>query len=352
MNAILGFSQLLSDSDYPEDEKQSFVRYINQGSESLLHLIEDILDFSMIEANQLKIQINPFRLDELLEQLHSNFLMYPKNPDVEFRTEGISQVAGIMVDSDRHRLNQIISNLLSNALKFTKEGHVELGIRQSSRDLIIYVKDTGDGIRPEEAGSIYSEFVRLERHEKSAIRGVGLGLAITRRLTDLLNFELSLDSTPGEGAEFQVQIPLEKISQPKDQLTNEQAPKAAANYNWEAHRILIAEDNSSNVAFLQMALAPSKIQIDWANDGKEAVHLVEANNQSYDLILMDINMPEMNGYEALAEILQLERGIPVIAQTAHTMPEDRARLEQAQFTDQLFKPIKKQDLLEMIAKSL
>lgn len=352
MNAILGFSQLLSDSSYTDEEKASFVEHISQGSESLLHLIEDILDYSMIEANQLKVQNKPFRLDELLDQIYARFIMYPKKDEVEFRTHGFDDAQDVMVDSDPYRLTQIISNLLSNALKFTQKGHVEFGLRKSSIDYTIYVKDTAGGMSPTETDAIYSEFVRLERHEKDAIRGVGLGLAITHRLVRLLNFKLSLNTQLGTGSEFSIQIPIEKVTRTESKPASDKQHLPSKDYNWNTQRILIAEDDISNVAFLKKALEPTNIHIDWAKDGQEAVNFVKEPGDIYDLILMDINMPRMGGFEAFELIRDLKPNLPVIAQTAHSMQKDRKRLIQAGFEDQLYKPINKSDLLSTIAKFL
>ncbi|MGJ8650324.1 MAG: two-component regulator propeller domain-containing protein [Opitutaceae bacterium] len=352
MNAILGFSQLLSDSTYSDEEKASFVEHIGQGSESLLHIIEDILDYSMIEANQLKVQNKPFRLDDLLDQLYARFIMQPKRDEVEFRTHGLNEAQGVIIDSDPYRLTQIISNLLSNALKFTQAGYVEFGLRKSPNDYTIYVKDTAGGMDQTEKKAIYSEFVRLERHEKDAIRGVGLGLAISHRLACLLDFKLSLESELGSGSEFYVQIPINKVALPENKLSSNKQHTPSKDYNWEAQRILIAEDDNTNVAFLKKALEPSKINVDWAKNGEDAVNYVKEHGDAYDLILMDISMPIMGGYEALELIRKLRPNLKVVAQTAHSMQQDRERLEQAGFEDQLYKPIKKTDLLSTIAKFL
>lgn len=352
MNAILGFSQLLTDPSYTEEDQASLVEHISQGSESLLHLIEDILDYSMIEANQLKIQNKPFQLDELLEEIYARFIMHPKKENVEFRTNGFDEAQGFMMNSDPHRLTQIISNLLSNALKFTQEGFVEFGLRKSPDEYIVYVKDTAGGMSQAETHAIYSEFVRLERHEKDAIRGVGLGLAITHRLARLLNFELSLNSELGTGSEFSIQIPMNKAVLAESSRTTNENQESPKDYNWDTQRILIAEDDASNLAFLKKALEPTKIHIDCAKNGEEAVNFVKESGDAYALVLMDISMPKMGGYEALNLIQELKPNLPVIAQTAHSMHEDRERLKQAGFKDQLFKPIKKPDLLSVIAKFL
>ncbi|MGJ8640204.1 MAG: two-component regulator propeller domain-containing protein [Opitutaceae bacterium] len=348
MNAIIGFSQLLSESEYSNEEKASFIEYITKGSESLLSLIEDILDFSMIEADQLKVQKKDFALLSLLDRIHNDFRVFPKSENVEFRFRTASIDSALAIHSDEQRMRQIIANLLSNAFKFTNQGYVELGMRKDVDGLTIYVKDTAGGMSKTELATIFSEFVKLDRHENAAIRGVGLGLAITKRLTTLLSCELEVFSTKGIGTEFQIIIPQ---SQLKQKIVQEhKKTETLQHYDWQDRSILIAEDEASNFEFLVSSLRQTGIQIEWAKNGRETIDRVSDTNNRYDLILLDIKMPIMGGYEALEAIKKIDQKTPIIAQTAYAMAEDKVKLQNSGFSDFLSKPILREDLLTLLAK--
>ncbi|MGJ8653563.1 MAG: two-component regulator propeller domain-containing protein [Opitutaceae bacterium] len=354
MNAIIGFSELLADDHFSAEERKSFLESITNGADSLLRLIEDILDISMIEANQLKIKLHDFSLVDLLNKTHSSFIVFQPSDTVELKyTPPPPELSNAVLHSDSQRLRQIITNLVNNALKFTYSGTVELGCRSEKDTVVIYVKDTGDGIDAAEVDAIFSEFVRLERHDQAAVRGVGLGLAISKRLADLLDYKLEVESTKGVGSEFRLVIPKKNVSidtgahidvSPSLESTD------TLQYNWEKQTILIVEDENSNFQYLQSVLKNTSIQIEWAKNGKEAIECIREGDTVYDLVLMDIKMPVMDGYEAITVLKVLHPKLIVVAQTAYAMQEDMSKCLEAGFDDYLSKPILPNTLIHTIAK--
>ncbi|MBK3519518.1 hybrid sensor histidine kinase/response regulator [Carboxylicivirga marina] len=211
MNAIIGFSTLLNDTQLTEQETEEYINVINTNADALLYLIEDILDISKIEANQLNVHISPFSLNELLNSCYSSFSMRNRNYNVQYYLDNQVKDEQLIVDSDEFRIRQIINNLLSNAAKFTEEGSIILKARLNELYLIISVIDTGKGFGQEEAKLIFNQFVKLQQHEKLLKRGVGLGLTISKRLAQLLGCDLSVDSVEGEGSEFSLTIPIKTV---------------------------------------------------------------------------------------------------------------------------------------------
>ena len=208
MNAIIGFSTLLNDTQLTDGETKEYIKVINTNADALLHLIEDILDISKIEANQLNVINKPFNLNELLSSCFSSFKMRSSNGKVEYVFDNQVEDKNLIICSDEFRVRQIINNLLSNAVKFTERGSITLKAAMQDKHLIISVIDTGKGFGEEEAKLIFNQFVKLQQHEQLLKRGVGLGLAISKRLAHLLGCELTVESIEGEGSDFKLQIPI------------------------------------------------------------------------------------------------------------------------------------------------
>ncbi|MCW3806066.1 sensor histidine kinase [Plebeiibacterium marinum] len=211
MNAIIGFSTLLTTPEISDDEKETFVPMIRDNSEVLLHLVEDILDFSLIESNQIKINCKEFNLNDLIENVFANFVFDDKVKGLDLRLKNTVESEELHLFSDEYRIRQILSNLMSNALKFTQKGFVELGSRKKDGMLELYVKDSGVGMTVEEQEVIFRQFVKLQKDQYSNIRGIGLGLSISKRLADLLHGQLSVFSKKDVGSEFVLTLPVEKL---------------------------------------------------------------------------------------------------------------------------------------------
>ena len=351
MNAIVGFSDMLSNPDLSDDEKREFVKYIEQSSETLLHLINDILDISKIEAGQIVMYKEPFSLDEFMQ----DFCPYMEEIQQKYNKSHIElrfhspEQKGVILESDRQRIKQVLTNLAGNALKFTDEGFVEIGCSVENDTAFFYVKDSGPGIPEDEQSTIFERFRQLDNALTRKFGGAGLGLAISKNLVENLGGKISLNSKPGHGTTFYFTIP--GIVDTTDNTSKEKVPGLGSEYpDWHDKTVLIAEDEVSNYDFLAAILKNTGIHILHAKTGKEAVSLCSSHRP--DLLLMDIRMPEMDGFSSLQEIREKIPGIPAIVQTAYAMADERQKCLNAGFNDYLAKPIKPRVLLEKVNEYL
>jgi signal transduction histidine kinase/ligand-binding sensor domain-containing protein len=349
MNAIVGFSSLLKEFDLSAEEREDYISLINSNSESLLAIIEDILDLSLIEANQVLIRKKVFSVNELLDTINSSFAVSNKKPDLEIRLNNCLKTKNIRLNSDKFRTKQILANLMNNAYKFTDKGYIELGVDIQNTKLIFYVKDTGIGIPEDTIKYIFDRFRKLEQENISPFRGAGLGLSISKRLVELLGGDIWVESQLGVGSTFYFSIPYE--SGIKKEPHSAKSPDAAISYNWENRNILIVEDEKTNFLYLKKALKKTNAKIVWAENGAEAIKLLSSFH-NFDIILMDIKMPVMDGYEAARIIKSQYPEQIIIAQTAYAGPEDEYNLRKAGFNDYLSKPIRLNYLYTVIEKYL
>ena len=350
MNAIVGFSSLLNDTDLTNDERANLISMINSSSESLLHLIDDILDLSMIESNQLKIKFSSCNLNGLIDNVHSAMVLINRNPGLEIRLNNNLRDENLEINSDVYRLKQVLLNLMNNALKFTDRGYIELGVMKNDEQLSFFVKDTGRGISPEELDIIFERFRKVEDDKNKLYRGAGLGLSISKRLSELLGGSLRVESNRDKGSTFYFDLPFDFVKETVDQK-KEQKEKKVNNNQYSGKKILIVEDEYSNFIYLETALKSWNIVTFWAKDGEEAIAQI-SKNKSIDVVLMDINMPKLNGIDALKLIKEKNKNIIVIAQTAFARYEDESRIRSLGFDDFLGKPIKVKELIRICDKYL
>jgi PAS domain S-box-containing protein len=351
MNAIVGFSDLLTDEQLSPEERRDFIAQINQGADDLMRLIDDIIDIAKIEAGQVNVHISECFLRELFKELH---LMYIQNikrtgkEGVSIRLDWSWPLNELAIYTDPFRLKQILINLLGNAVKFTEEGEIVLGIREHPEGVYFYVKDSGIGIREEKQKVIFDRFMQGHEAKSKLYGGTGLGLAISKNLTEILGGDIGVESTTGEGSTFWFILPRNEVP-----LKYEAAIKTPSNKlrSWEDRKILIAEDDLSNYYFLFESLKDTGVEILWAKDGEETMELVR-EHEDLNAVLMDINMPLINGYECTKQIKSERPKLTVIAQTAYAMSGEREISRSAGCDDYLAKPIKVSELLNTLSKYL
>ncbi len=352
MNAIIGFSEILSDQELTKKERQEFINYITQGSNTLMNLIEDIIDITKIEAGQIKINFAECDVDKLMDELYATFLkMKDKNgkEKLELRLNKPMVEEGFSITTDPSRIRQILSNLLGNALKFTESGFIELGFtRPSENEIDFYVKDTGIGIPKDKQDLIFERFGQIEEARTRNKKGTGLGLSISKKLSELLGGKLSVDSELNAGSTFHLSLPVKKDY--KKELPKEK-PAISKPVDWSNKLFLIAEDSILNYTYLEALFQKTKVNLLWAKDGMEAVEMCK-NNQQINLVLMDIKMPILDGLEAITEIKKFRKDLPIIVQTAYAMPEDRDKSLAAGGDEYLTKPINSDELFKTINKFL
>jgi signal transduction histidine kinase/ligand-binding sensor domain-containing protein/CheY-like chemotaxis protein len=349
MNAIVGFANLLKDEDITQHEKIEFVEIINSNSDMLLVLIDDILDLSLIEADQLIIRKEIIVLNEFLDHLYSAFSLMNSKNEIDVVLNNEMYASDLRILCDKIRLKQILSNLMSNALKFTETGRVELEFAWRNHRLEFIVKDTGIGIPRSELTNIFDRFRKSDYGQQVIYRGTGLGLTISKALAILLGGDITVESQLGKGSVFTLTLPENIICQ--DDPTINQIKLFTHTSNPMMKNILIVEDEKANYMYVKMMLGGNDLNVHWAENGVDAVKLVESGIP-FHLILMDIKMPAMDGFEATKVIKSSKPDQVVIALTAYARPEDRLRFMEAGFDDYLTKPIKPSDFRGVISRYL
>lgn len=351
MNAIVGFIELLDEEGFTQDEKKHFMSLILNSSQTLMRLIDDIIDFSRIEAGELKIQKVKININDIFRELKPIYIekIRREKKNIQIICDYTENEVRYIY-SDPLRLKQILINLLDNALKFTREGHIKFGYYLKDNQLICYVEDTGIGIEKSYIERIFDRFYKIEEDKKHFYSGTGLGLAISKKLAEYLDGEIYVKSEIEKGSTFYVSF---LYFDKKSEIVPEYRKSEINNYSfkWNDKCLLIAEDEESNYLYINKALKNTGIKIEWAKNGIEAVEIVKSQN-NIDLILMDIKMPEMNGHEAIKIIKSINPQIPVIAQTAHALQEDKELCLQNGFDEYISKPIEKEKLLSVIKRYL
>ncbi len=347
MNAITGFSQLLKSKKIDDIKKDLFVNKINQNSMILLRLIDDIIDTSKIESGLLKLYDNAFELNNLINNIHQSYTEQKKFRDfkqVEIKTSYPYNEINIKTDSTR--LRQIIINLIENAIKFTEKGHIHFGYYQEERTLIFFVEDTGIGIHKEEQNEIFERFRQVDIGSTRKYGGTGLGLAICKGLITAMGGFIWLKSEPGKGSTFYFSLPLHEVSE------TEKAPQdeniIQTNFKWIGKKILIVEDQISNIELIKEILKDSKADLHIAENGNQAYDMYQRVQP--DIILMDIQLPDIDGYEVTSKIRKTDSDTPIIAQTAFAMEDDKRKSYISGCNDYISKPLNPELLLYKINK--
>ena len=363
MNAIIGFASLLNQPSLSPDDTEKFVSRITKNSHMLLRLIEDILDISKIHTEQMQINKSKFSVDNALGRLFSHFKREKDElglDNIELALDKNQNEKEHFLYTDQFRMEQILSYLLSNALKYTEKGAVRFGYKpvynseyeKEPSMLRFYVSDTGIGIRPEKTEYIFDLFSKIEDDTSKLYRGAGLGLYISKRLIDMMGGQIGVQSKVHEGSTFYFTLPYFDIGDIRQkELKKEEKikPKLFKTYDWRKKIILIAEDEKNNFIYLNEIIKRTGALVLEAKNGIEAVDIVK-NNPEINLILMDILMPELDGYAAAKQVKAIRPGLPIIAQTAFTMHrKQKEKSLKAGCDAYIYKPFEPPELLELIS---
>lgn len=349
MNGIIGFSKLLVEPDITEEKREVYAKIIQNSSLQLLKIIDDILEISILETKQYKMHEEQFYLNDLLMELFAIFSLKTKERNIPLYIKNELNDRESKIISDKTKLNKILGNLLENALKFTNDGFIEMGYHINANNIVLYVKDTGIGISPHNHNLIFERFSQEDTDVSFKHGGLGLGLSIAKENANLLGGEISLESEKGKGSAFFVTIPYKPA---------EEALHAMHNINTKNDgmysTVLIVEDEEVNYLYLETIFQLEKTtnyKLIHAKNGKEAVDLCLANKQ-INLVLMDLKMPVMSGFEAVKQIKASFPGLPVIAQTAYSSEADKQLAFEFGCDDFISKPINKSALFGLINKHL
>ena len=356
MNAILGFGEILLDKTKNEPQYEEYIKGINVAGKNLLRLINDILDLSKIESGKIEIHRVQVNLRVITEEVFHIFSLKIRRKDLFFRinfSEDFPQVILI----DEIRIRQVLFNLLGNAVKFTDKGGVELEIRAESRsrrnrmDLVIDVKDSGIGVPLKQQKTIFEPFMQQKGQKQAKYGGTGLGLPISKKLVERMGGTLSLQSEPEKGSVFTVRIPDVEIPKRSKEHEDVLSGFNASEIRFEASKILYAEDDDSNRRIIRAYLDASKLQLQFALNGREALDRLKEDR--FDLVLMDIEMPEVDGLEASRKIREIPeyREMPILALSASTIKLNEQNILKY-CNEFLRKPISKRELVYYLAKYL
>jgi CheY-like chemotaxis protein/nitrogen-specific signal transduction histidine kinase len=343
MNAIVGFSALLGEPEVDEKTRKSYIEVIMQSSNHLLSIITDIVDISNIEANLIKTYKNEVPINTTIKSLFNQFIPKAAEKKIDMIWEpGLSDYDALIL-TDKSKLSQIISNLISNAIKFTDKGTIKIGYKLVENFLEFCVSDTGIGISPEHHARIFDRFYQVSNAMERLYEGTGLGLAISKAYIEHLGGKIWLSSEQGKGTSFFFTIPYEKQVATTLPVTEKGVPDS---YVFPVKKvILVAEDIESNFKLIRYFLSDSNVEVLHAYNGKEAVEKCLSTGK-IDLILMDIKMPVMDGYTAVKLIREKNAIVPIIAQTAYI--DDKEKAIECGCSGFISKPFDKKSLFKVL----
>lgn len=344
MNAILGFSEFLADPALPEQKRKQFVEIILRSGNQLLSIINDIISIAIIEAGQEKLYESETNLSEIVRLVYHQYLPQAEYQRIELRCDPELFQKDYLIRTDKTKFTQILSNLVGNAIKFTHEGYVEMGYGIEGDDILFYVRDTGIGIPKEAQEDIFKRFRQARRSDGKIYGGSGLGLSISKAYLDLMGGRIWVESEEGKGSHFYFTIPHKPVEVISETLQSVEESKFEFK---RKKRILIAEDEDFNFALIEEYFADLNVEIIRALDGEQVIDFSE-KYQPIDLILMDIKMPRKDGLEATVAIKKKYPAIPIVAQTAYALEEDKAKILQAGCDGYVSKPFSKERLMQAI----
>lgn len=346
MNAILGFSELLNQNNLTEKERKEYVNIIKTSGKNLVEIIDDLVEMSKIDSNNIKPNYTIFNINEFINYIKETYELSYSNSNVNFKIETNIDEFPLMI-TDKVKVQEIICNLLNNAFKFTNKGFVNLTINLDANELNVSVQDSGQGIPKSFQENVFKRFSKINSKGISANEGLGLGLAISKAYTDMLKGTISFKSQEAFGTTFFLTLPVEYANM-NEAIANESQCNVIQDLG-EEEIILVAEDDNVNFLLIERLLTNLNFKIIRAHNGEEAVQLLKANDE-IDLILMDIKMPVLNGYEAFQEIRKFNSTIPIIAQTSYSFEEELLKIKELGFSDFITKPIDKLQLTQTLSK--
>ena len=350
MNGILGFSELLKTPGLSGNEQQDYIRIIEKSGVRMLNIINDIIDISKIEAGLIKSEMKESNINEQVEFIYTFFKPEAEEKGIKLSLKNSLPAKEATVITDREKLYAILTNLVKNAIKYTEEGEIEVGYSKKDEALEFYVKDTGIGIPKDRQAAIFERFIQADIENRKARQGAGLGLAITKSYVEMCGGKIWVESEQGIGSTFYFTIPYNAETEEKN-VVPEPMPPEKVNKDVSNLKILIAEDDEVSSMLLEVELKTYSREILKVKTGVEAIEIWRTY-PDIDLILMDIQMPEMGGYEATRHIRQFNKDVVIIAQTAFGLSGDREKALAAGCNDYIAKPVNKAGLLSLIEKHL
>ena len=348
MNGILGFAGLLATPNLTGEKQREYIRIIENSGKRMLNIINDIVSISKIESGILDVNISESNISEQLEYVFQFFKEDAEKKGILLSCKNSLPEKDFVIKTDREKLYAILTNLVKNALKFTNEGTIEFGYAKKGKFLEFYVKDSGVGIRQEQKKLIFERFRQGSESLSRNYEGAGLGLSISKAYVELLGGKIWVESVEGKGSTFHFTIPI--FFEPKE-INDIERVVAELNEKKLSNnlKILITEDDKTTQKLIATQIKKYSKEVLIARNGAEAVQICQ-DNPDLDLILMDIKMPEMNGYEATKQIREFNKKVIIVAQTADALFGDNEKLIESVFNDYISKPFKKDTFAELMEK--
>ena len=353
MNGILGFASLLHDPELSGNEIKIYSDIIQRSGKRMLNIINDLMDISKIEAGQMDVSFSAVDIMELIDYLYNFFKLEIENKGLQLYLKITKTKKPVILWTDKEKLSAILSNLIKNAFKYTHRGHIEIGFtleedgNNDPSSISFYVKDTGIGIPEDRHSAIFERFVQADIEDKTASEGAGLGLAISKAYAEMIHGHIWVESQFGKGSKFCLSLPYQEQKTSNKPLNTEKIIVSGTQADPLKLKILIAEDDETSQEHLSILLEDIADTIIHVNNGKDAVEEYR-KNPDIDLVLMDLKMPIMNGFEATTSIRAFNSELIIIAQTAYALAGDREKAINAGCTDYITKPINKDTLFELL----
>jgi len=352
MNGILGFSELLKEPNLSGEQQQEYIKIIEKSGARMLNIINDIVDISKIESGLMKVNVEESNVNEQIEYIYTFFKPEVEGKGMQLFFKNSLPLKEAILKTDREKVSSILINLVKNAIKFSDKGSIEFGYEKKGKYLEYFVKETGIGIPKNRQKAIFDRFVQADIGDKRAFQGAGLGLSISKAFVEMLGGKIWVESEEGIGSTFYFTIPYNTEPEEKNVIQNDVLSEGVENQiNPEVSglKILIAEDDEESEKLITIAVRKFGNEVLKATVGVEAIEACR-NNPDIDLVLMDIKMPIMDGYEATRQIRQFNKDVVIIAQSAYALIGDREKAMAAGCNDYISKPIKKGELMKLIQK--
>jgi len=350
LNSVVGFSNLLLDDNITQEAKEEYIEYINHNSEKLLQIIGDIIDLSRLESSQIEIAYEEASLssivNEIIEEARQDIRRNEK--PIILNVKNHFQDHSDLIFTDKIWLKRVLNHLMDNAIKFTLDGSIEFSYLLEKEKIEFRIKDTGIGINKENLGRIFEDFRQeIDGHHRP-FEGLGIGLTLAKEVVERMGGEIFVQSEKGIGSEFSFSLPYRPAGSLKAEKGSLKNGHLITNINWDSKKCLIVDDNKDVLIYLNRILVDTGVTILTARSGLEALKLINAT-PDIDVILLDMQMPEMNGIEAVKEIRKIRANLPIIAQTAFIFENDKDIILEAGCDACLIKPIRKDHLLTLMS---
>jgi PAS domain S-box-containing protein len=350
LNSVVGFSNLLLSNNLTNEVKEEYIEHINRNSEKLLQIIGDIIDLSRLESSQIEITYEEASLSTIVNEIIEEARQVIKRNEkpIILNVKNYFEDVGDLIFTDRIWLKRVLNHLMDNAVKFTLEGSVEFSYLLEDQNIVFKIRDTGIGINKENLSRIFEEFRQEFDGHHRPFEGLGIGLTLAKEVIERMGGKIVVESEKGVGSEFSFSIPYRPAGSTKPKIASVNNEQVLKPIDWSSKKCLLVDDNKDVLIYLNRILTDTGVAIVTARSGFEAIEIIKST-PDIDVVLLDMQMPEMNGIEATKEIRKIRKDIPIIAQTAFIFEDDKDIILEAGCDACLIKPIRREHLLTVMS---